>query len=362
MTFDASRLEPLDRGLLEVGTELGLAPHRNEVAPDAVLGARAPGEDLLIDPAYGLIYDQAFANTVGLYGRSTEIPQMPGDELANVGFLRVPFRRVPRRRLRSRAELDRIVAAIDGRGRVVNYWRGQAREYLLERSPETRNLLYGGGRVIEPSILTSAGREGLAWETILPVWAPIVCTHLDLRPELEEWRTALYGSYRLRALLLALAQHYSLPSAGLDVTSSLRVGLFFALHEFERDGDRVICRRKPPDGGDSVLYSLVAQPKVAIDYDALVPPPMTAARPRAQSARFLANAWHRAPNACARMLFCAFYLDPAIDWGDDVPGCDEMFPSGDEFAAWLDAVSQRDLEPTARDLLARHAPVVDGDG
>lgn len=350
----------LDQGELAMGTEHGLAPFRNEVAPSAVIADRSPGDGLLVDPAYGLMYDEVFSNSTGLYGRSAEIPVMPGDELANYGFLRVPFRRVPRRKVKSRAELDAIASGFNGRGRTVGYWRGQAFEHLLERDSETGWLLYGSSSSMEPSLLTTAAREGINWEQNLPLWAPIVCAHLDRHPELAEWRERLYASYRLRALMLSLAQHYSLPSAGLDLTPSLVVGLFFALHTFEVDGDRVVCRRKEPGSGESVLYGLVAEPDVALDYDHLVPPLMTAARPRAQSARFLTPAWGRAPNACARMLFCAFYLDPAVDWGDDVPTCDQMFPRDDPFAAWLDDAKETLIYPDDKAMLSRYRPVVAG--
>ncbi len=359
--FDVSRMVPLEPASLSEGTEYGLAPYRNQVAGDAVFDVSTPGDAILMDPAYGLIYDGALVRSTGLYGRASELPPMPGDALANLGFLRVPFRRVPRRRVASRRELDAIVGGLDDRGRVEKYWRGQSREHLLTRDPATTWLLYGEPQAVEPSLLTSAGREAMAWEAILPIWSPIVRAHLDSVPTLSDLRDGLYRSYALRAFLLALGQHYGLPTSGLDVTTQLRVGLFFALHEFRREGDNVVCHRKEAGSGDSVLYCLIADPDVAVDYDELVPPLATAARPRAQTARFLATAWGQAPNACARMIFCAFYLAPGVDWGDDIPDCGEMFPDNDPFAEWLNCVGGFDLPPGAQELLSRYSSVISAD-
>lgn len=138
---------------------------------------------------------------------------MSGDELVNMGYLRVPFRRIPRRRINNRNELEAIGQTFDAGSIATIYWRGQDKEYLLDRDAATAWLLYGDPHALEPSLLTSAGRAGIDWETILPVWSPIVRAHLDANPKLHGLTAELYRSYRLRGLLLALAQHYGLPSA-----------------------------------------------------------------------------------------------------------------------------------------------------
>jgi len=350
-------LVEIDEGVLREGAEQGLAFLRNVVSPDAIIGRSEGAPGLMMDPAYGTLFDRELIDSCGLYGRSSELPTMPEDQLANRGFLRVPYRRVPRRLLSGRDELDAITAGIETE-RMFPYWRGQSHEYLLERLPATRWLLYGETHVLEPSLLTSAGRRGMAWERVLQDWAPLVRAHLDQTAELADTRRDLYRSYRLRALLLALAQHYGLPSCGLDVTPDLQVGLFFALHEFEDVGEVVLCRRKAPGDGKSVLYLLVAYPELTVDYDKLIPSIMTAARPQVQQARFLATAWGYAPNACARSLVFALYLDPALDWGDDIPTCEQMFPSDDRFGNWLLGVKSLDLSPGATRLLSRYKPIV----
>jgi hypothetical protein len=149
------------------------------------------------------------------------------------------------------------------------------------------------------------------------------------------------------------------PVPGLDVTTELRVALFFALHTFSVEGEDLVCRRTPPGSGDCVVYCLVvAEPEWAIDYERLVPTLTTAARPRAQRARFLANAWRYARNGSARNIYCAFYLSPDVDWGEDVPSYREMFPSPDLFGDWLTHVQRCDVGSEAAALLAGYRRVV----
>ena len=69
----------------------------------------------------------------------------------------------------------------------------------------------------------------------------------------------LLGNFNLSELAISLAQHYGLPSVGLDATTDIDVALFFALHEFRDDPSRPgwqTCVRKAAGADLSVLYVL----------------------------------------------------------------------------------------------------------
>src|SRR5262249_23109977 len=127
-------------------------------------------------------------------------------------------------------------------------FRGQANAYTLPRSANARDVLYGDARAIEPSLLASSTRARQPLETVLPAWVQLVGTFLvelwsqqvamigtDARAAIlnqiinEDGQRLMLG-LDLRLFAISLAQHYGLPTMGLDVTADLNVALFFALH------------------------------------------------------------------------------------------------------------------------------------
>src|SRR5712692_11523353 len=89
---------------------LNLEIFRNECSPFSDLSQvkdTPVADSIVVDSYYGQAYDAAFFDNVrAVYGEATILPEYSGDELANYGFLRVPFRRVPRCLVRNRKELD----------------------------------------------------------------------------------------------------------------------------------------------------------------------------------------------------------------------------------------------------------------
>ena len=148
---------------LSAGAELNLQRHRNEVSPFAELPRTSlPNDPLYVDTHYGLVYNGVFLESTALYGPTDALPSYGADVLADLGFLRVPFRRLPRIRMRHQADLDRFVSMIRSEDpKLKTLYRGQSREYCVPRNAETLNRLYGDPEAIEPSIPSSAERAGI---------------------------------------------------------------------------------------------------------------------------------------------------------------------------------------------------------
>lgn len=325
----------------DVLAEHNLRPQLNEISPFCRFPSfsfRKASEGLIVDKYYGLAYDFEIPPEAAIYGVSDELPSYSGDIYADLGFLRVPFRRVPRIRVRSRRHLEEIIRGIvNPDPDLVLLYRGQHTEYPLRRSPETLRALYGDENAREPSLLASSARSGTKLEDVLPEWMSTLMAYLGVTADAERNLQNAASRYAFSLFALALAQHYGLPSVGLDVTTDFNVALFFALTKLDPKGagsQAVTCRRKNPADGDSVLYILAPNEAYQLNYDDFRPPGFRALRPERQAARFMHEGWGLRENAAAHQLFMALYLDPSGDF-DPIPPATDLFP-----AASLDRFSE----------------------
>lgn len=341
---------PIDANALDSLNQTEFAV--DEFSPFADSAALWPrGENLIMDQYYGQVYHTMELRPAAIYGRTDDLPEYSGDHLANNGFLRVPFRRIPRHVVGSRAEIEALLASIQSvDDNLVMLFRGQSIEHLIVRSPETTQWLYGEDAVCEPSLRTSASRRKPALEEVLPEWTLLL--KLFLASQSAELSSSDYRefttSYIFPMYALSLAQHYGLPTSGLDLTSSLEVAIFFALNRFEKARTTYsgTYSRLKDSCHMPVLYLLSPGRQQHFDYEGFrrERAPTLYGRPAAQSACFMHIGWGNAENACARRIFLALYLDPAGDF-EPFPSSAELFPSNerDRFAAFLENLSSRSL-------------------
>jgi len=343
-----------------------LERHKNEFSPFS--GADRIQSDLhkpsLIDSYYGQIYNSWIGKADAIYGRTEEMPEYSGDSFANYGFLRVPFRRIPRCLIHNRQELDFIVRSLHSADEdIIMLFRGQNKEYLLNRSPETLDILYGDPKALEPSLLSSASRRGINLEEMIQEWCCLLQIYMDLQKE-KVLDNSIRFSYNLRLFAYAMAQHYGLPSPGLDVTNRLDVALFFALTEIKTDTKEnssfYICKPKSPKSGPAVIYIFAPKNRFELNYDMLKPKGLPMNRPDAQSAHFLVSGWGLSRNSCARNIFMALYLDPNGDFGD-IPNSCELFPGPkkDPFGECLEYWAQKNLPDSTKRFLGDFRWVLD---
>jgi hypothetical protein len=337
---------------------------RNEFSPFSSADRIQPDlhNPLIVDSYYGQIYNSWIGEVDAIYGRTDELPEYSGDFLADYGFLRVPFRRIPRCLIHDRQDLDFIVKSIHSADEdLIILFRGQNKEYLLNRSPETLKILYGDANALEPSLLSSASRRGIKLEEVITEWCCLLQLYIGLQKKkiisspskitldsiLDSYDT-LQSSYSLRLFAYALAQHYGLPSPGLDATNRLDVALFFALTEIKSDSKGnsryYICKSKSSKSEPAVIYLFAPKSRFELNYDECRPKGFPITRPDAQSAHFLLSGWGLNRNSCARNLFMALYLDPNGDFGD-IPIACELFPERqkDSFGEFLEYMAQKPL-------------------
>lgn len=326
---------------LEAGSPLNLEPYRNEYSPFSRVHEVSPaisGDGVLVDTYYGLAYDGWIRRGGAPYGMTAAIPVGPLDSLAT-GYLRIPFARVPCIAVGDKEGLSRVLDRVQEVYSGLTFlFRGQDREYLLNRSAETHEALYGS-QVREPSLLPSAERRGVNIDAVGPAWCGMLSSTLDLWASARKDDAQLQlihevgQQYRFHHFALAMAQHYGLPSSGLDVTNSIEVALFFALHRFTRPENEpgwLMCSRLQGDGSVPVLYVFAVEiDPHYIRFERSLLGELPENRPSRQSAFFLQRGWGMARNRAARSLVAALYLDPDGEYGL-LPGAEDLFPGPDE--------------------------------
>lgn len=316
---------------------------------------RADGK-LWVDSQYGRAFDFVLTESSAVYGFTEDLAAV--SQQSELGYLRVPYRCVPRIRVRSRSEVDAIIGAIraqpDGLVESRLLLRGQTQEYLLGRSAAALNALYGDSGALEPSLPASATRKGQPLEAVLPQWCFLIrCYQMGLQvqmlnqlepaqleqlsPSMEADRQRLELSLDNQALALSLAQHYGLPSMGLDLTDQVDTALFFALHRFARTGERKL--QVMLSGGNPVLYLFVLPERFCVEHARARPRIFPRGRPDAQVAWFSHMGWGYRQNQCAEYLAAALYLEPDGDFGP-LPRAEDLFPPSEEdpFGNLLEAV------------------------
>jgi hypothetical protein len=260
--------------------------------------------DYVIEDEYGRIWTTEFFQR---YKHLFVGPPLSAvASFSNYGFLSLPFRQVPRRRVESREDLYSALAVLDKIAgqlypkRVVVY-RGQAQEYLISRDAHESELLFGSGSVIEPSLRPSGTRRKSLSGTAQAVWSLLVQRHLahhNYAPAhrfLETQHVWPHATAVGEFISLAFAQHYGLPTPALDVTTDFGVALWFALHTLTGSGGTT--KVGLPSGGEGVIYVIAGG---AGEYFGEDLPNLTALRPRRQHGGFLASNWGNSKNRVAR--------------------------------------------------------------
>ncbi len=331
---------------------------RNECSPLSGVETPRPRTDgkLFVDSQYGHAFDFLLTESSAVYGFTESLAAM--SQQSELGYLRVPYRCIPRIRVRSRSEVDAIVDTVRARhGGLVEsrlLLRGQTKEYLLGRSAAALNALYGDPGALEPSLPASATRKGQPLEAVLPQWCFLIRSYQmglqvqmvnqleparleQLSPLMAADRQQLELSLDTQTIALSLAQHYGLPSMGLDLTDQVDTALFFALHPFVRNAERKL--RVTPSDGTPVLYLLLLPERFCVEYARARPRIFPRGRPDAQAAWFSHLGWGYRRNQCAEYLAAALYLEPDGDFGP-VPRAEDLFPPSEEdaFGSLLEAV------------------------
>ncbi len=243
------------------------------------------------------------------------------------------------------------------------FFRGSTSGYSLKRSEGVRKLLFGNSCDFEPSLLSTADRTSFDCDY----------THFSLKYFLEnnvlgvdshlnfnerKWRELCKSPLcEIDYAVMALAQHYGIPTHGLDITTDASVAAWFATHTFHRDSHgkcsyRKISASKWPT--DPMLWPMIyvcQQITHSVqasfrDCTVIEDFGLVAARPLAQSGKFFLGGYSDHQNRLAETLICAFRLKPShYTTGHSF---DLLFPSPLEDPAYqimLDFARHPELNP-----------------
>jgi hypothetical protein len=341
---------------------------RVSAACDPTIASDAESDAPYLDPYFGLAWSWTPRPGAALYGRTADIPPTPIEQHGNGQYLRVPFRRIAIVEVGSLAELRTIAASVRSEDpSIQGVWRGQANQYWLPRENDDRLRLYGDADVLEPSMLPSASRSKqyfpdlfAAWSGLLDLYSAkrlgrLASTYTSKAEHLESELGNFGASYNHRLWGLATAQHYGLPSVGLDLTPDIEVALFFALHSFQIDrttGAMTVTRADA--SAEPMIYGLGGFKNDLLDDEKLSPPWLQCARPRAQKAMFYTTAWGASSNKAADRIYVALKIMDHTSWRSPLTK-EQLFPNGpdDPFVEFLIGMRGKISDPAVNDLLAR---------
>jgi hypothetical protein len=270
-----------------------------------------------------------------------------------VAWARVRFRAVPYVVADGLEEYEALTASIQQQDERI-FFRGQTKDYQVPRTPRVRRFLYGDESVHETSLPSAAFRHGFPYVEAEPIIESVLG---DIEYRLlgtqskahwvEDTFEMVYISNggiaaRSTARTMALAQHYGIPTNGLDVTRSSRFAWWFATHAFDAKTGEYSAHFTPRDmplHDRPVVYALRSHNAVNLEGLNLI-----ATRPMAQHGAFLHGSWGFHGNVCADDLIAIIVL------GRDVGICDEplerLFPVPE-------------ADPVYRELLAMKATLTD---
>jgi hypothetical protein len=282
-----------------------------------------------------------------------------------VDVLRCPRFEVPVVEAHSLLQLQNICGMFANLQPSQPYFRGQSAQHRITRKPGVCQFLYGAETVVEPSLLGSATRRGLDYSVIHPLLQVMIQDKLyetaarsrDAGPGLfhevhDHWQKlfigsptfpyAAFGPSRWESACMAFAQHYGVPTHGLDITSSIEVAAWFATNDFTRvTGGATYVRRKPEEwAADPQQYPVVYIVLPLIDslmasiwdIPTLGDLGLSALRPERQKAAFFMGADAIHQNRLAEALVCAIRLAPG-DWETGLT-YKELFPLRQEDPAY----------------------------
>lgn len=320
-------------------------PVHNEVSFAGGLQSRsADYGEMYIDDYYGRVFNGRGGQGVAQYGVTKNMGYYASfPSLEVVDELRVPYRRVPIYRAENLGVIQQVfeeTKAVNNGYRML--LRGQTKTYMISREPSECMHFYGEGEVLEPSFLPSHLRHTLDPFFLKCMWqsqAALLFNHLAFvlgqSHGVEAGRAFLQKAEAFRhspffmLFALGIAQHYGLPSVGLDLTDRLDVACWFATRTLSTDasGKSTVGRASFGAEHAPTIFIFRCPPDAVFDYRHAKVDGLPDGRPDKQGAWFGHVGWGAASNQLGSYLVCGFRLEPEVANQID-PGLDtDLFPS-----------------------------------
>lgn len=277
----------------------------------------------LLDDYYGRII---YSNSVSPYGDTRSLEYYLRHYQQNIiDSLRVPFRKIPIFKLDHISEIQELIEKIEAENESYTILlRGQSKFYPLTRDKSEITFLYGEEHVKEPSFLPSFLRTNFNETFIYSLWHSQTALLLNdvgvdlsnslTTKQLEEYYddvTKIKGSPHFTPIALGFAQHYGMPSIGLDLTKNLKVALWFATNELNIDNG--IASTYPiADFSQSTVYIFRCPTDAVFSHKGIKPKFINNTRPDRQDAWFSHVGWGLSKNQLASYLVCGIRLSQNI--------------------------------------------------
>ncbi|RCV66110.1 Tetratricopeptide (TPR) repeat, partial [Methanophagales archaeon] len=292
-------------------------------------------EGLFVDSYYQTPFWARTPGDYALYGEKNDQFRDHYDDFRKklniMGTIRTKHYAVPIVEVEDFAELRVLSNKILEYPNTGIFFRGQTKGYTLKRTSIVKRLLFGRENVVEPSLLGSAPRRRLDYNRVHSalqlhvqdfIYQQAVNSGNDLEPIHNEWlKLASSPAGDWAIAVMALGQHYGIPTNGIDITSNLEVAVWFATHKFIKleDGRARFRQMNKIDWPDNpelwpVVYFI--QPVT----DSIIPSirkieslrnlGLEALRPERQFAQFFWGAHSIHQNRLAEALVCMVRLKP----------------------------------------------------
>lgn len=300
-----------------------------------------PKQDILfVDSYYQHLFSPTQMTEQALYGvNGLPVTGRSGEKIEDIissvqrgHDLRAKYWRIPTFKVETVGQLEEIAARIREEapdGHLL--YRGQNNNYTLPRSSAVKKTLYGDEFVRELSLTTSASRVGFDYDRFSDIFQLDIqglmymdlnkqnflefaydvhgyCRFLD--PEVAE-RNIFWKKLGVHwdAIVMGIAQHYRVPTNGLDLTGDIGIALWMALRE---------------PGPAPVIY-LVSPMNSSEDLELPEIPGLESTRQLNQSAFLHYGGWVHHKNLCAEEVVAAVFLSREFKF--DLPSDEFVFPN-----------------------------------
>ena len=334
-------------------------------------------KDLVLDDFYGRLFSKSIYENLVPYGITERMPyyNCMGSRTCSYeinGFLRVPYRKIPIYVVSNNEQAKQIIENVSSF--YPDYkilFRGQGKCYTINRSNNEMDLLYGDSSAREPSFLSSHCRPNINLnETFLQsLW----CWHgrmllndigIDLQRELSgtdyldffQAKQEIEGTFKLSLFSLGMAQHYGMPSVGLDLTDDYETALCFASNNFTSDSNNNLVVHLLDDFSDSMIYVFRCPQDVIFPYAYTKPVNFPKCRPDCQHAWFGYVGWGFAKNQMGMYLACCIKVTKEMYASIDQNYIKSLFPSSKDdpiLEHFLKLKNKVDYDPKVMKILSR---------
>lgn len=316
-------------------------------------------ERVLIDLFTGSILTPPELSSVGIWGNEGMPANTSPMEKTPVRFSRARFNKVPYYLAETAAEYMDLAAtfqAEDEKGRRRTLFRGQTRDYSVHRHPTVSKFLFGMTNQQEVSVPTAAFRASFDYAACEPYVRNML---FDIESRLGGndyrwcWVEDRYEEVRISPGstigkgnsigVAAVAQHYGVPTYGLDVTASPEMAWWFATHNFESTQGVARYRLHTWQALNQEEWPVVyifRTPHYVVLSELGLP---RCERPPAQKAAFVFGGWGPHGNLCAADIVAAVVLSPEV--GVKRMPVEAVFPSPRSDPMYNELMTMRNAVP-----------------